>query len=736
MMKGALTSALVAAVVWPAAGARADRSVSVALLVPHEDLPDIVCVTSEMPAPEVLASYSSSASAATSKLCRDERFKKEANRCLEALNAIGTRGGDKDCDKDGNEGDEKGGDKGDDAVDGRVCLIHGAKKLSCAQVIEQATGGATCACPPKAKSSDGTPKLVCAINSQTTERALEKPRLLVLGLNKGPYHEVEPQLTGLTLDGNQLIVRLDHVTGKGREAAAYLEVQGGHFQSGPALVSLRSEERVEMQLTPLVVRRKVVLPPSLGDGSFNYTAVVRPPADAGPRPRAAEAVGAAAGAEGKARAAAGTAVLPLPFDSQKLQVVAPHFTAVAEAIGEAPEIIRPRLRSVKFSWRADCLYDVAKWSCPIVKLPDVSDVPCEEHLVGVDVCAYTCTPPAGVDFDLPVVARFSVDQSLSLVSEAHPPLYLARWQDEVRTAGQMLTSFTAPEERQLVVNPQGWPPDTDVFGERIYNVLLLAHGSEAYRLEYSPGPKVVTVPRLACNDNVVFETYGELRYTRPTVAVGVCGAGSCPGAVALPAPKLDEKVTFGLTGGVGGYRPFGRSDDIKLNWYVLSEFVVRLNVRAAGWGYLAGLWFLPLPRALELRLGGLLSDAWAQGLAVDDPKKEPITTQNLYGRGTLIGHASWKPLGWLGLSGGMGLSYGRAWWNRDLGDTPGQWAWIPGSFVASLNVHRRLTFEVRLMLLYEHMVISKLKDLGAAPVQDPPHRFLSLFAGGAVHFDL
>lgn len=687
MKWGFVAAILVGAAVSRSASAQEDRSISIELVVPHGDEPDIVCVDSQEAAEQVLASCWWPESGEETHSQKPE-FQSEKKRCRQAVEAI-----KKDAD----------------------CKVQ-QQGLQCKETITNA----------QTKSH-----LACTINSQRTESGFKARRVLLLKLSSGPYDKVDPQLKGVTLDGNQLLARIEHVTAVRAEAAAYVEVLGGSYQSGAALVSLRGQERATMQITPRILHRKIVLPPSIGDGGFDYQIIEQSNAascnDSGGPP--------------KRRASGGTVDVDVPFESAGVLVCGPHFTARATWGGEPPpEVIRPRVESIDFSWKPDCLYDVKKLACPTVTLPDMPNLGTCSNKWDGEKCVYTCpaqtsaaqtsAAQTSVAFDLPFATRFDVrnDQTSAKRESAQ---YAATWKDQVRTAGQILDSFTAPNDRQLIVDPRGWPEPSEVYGERVENVLLWAHDTEAHRLKFRPGKKVVAIPRLACYDQIVYEARGDLHYFSDTVTVGVCGEKHepCPGMISLPPPHLDEIITIGISAGGGGYLPFESNAAIKLNWYLLAELELRLNLSARGLVQRA--W---LPRAMSFRIGGLLSDAWADGLATTEPKMAPLTTQALYGRVPVTAHLvyGWRFLH-LGLGGGA--SYGRAWFNSNLSNLPSQLTWIPGSLIASYNAHARLAIEVRAMLFREYSISTTLANPGAFPDVKQVY-FWSAFYGGAVTFNL
>lgn len=682
-----------------------ERSVSVELLVARDQQPDVVCIITPTTQPSV-------------EHCAFEDGAKPRAFVR---------------DLDGTAAWE---DKREQQSEACVAAVQAALRSGCTvgSVADANATRTTCAEGMKVETSVTPPRAaLCAMNSQasgaardtpelgpapSTSPTTRAPRLLLLRLLGGPYNGVEPALRGLSLNGTQLALRLDRVRGRGMQAAAHLDVFGGHYLAGRAAVSLQDGERFTFELTPHVMRRKLVAPPFAPGQTLYWTARA---ADGAPL------------RDGVLRSSAPT-VIDVPAAAQQVSLEAASFSATASWLGDAtpPSALTPALTRVDFSWQFDCSYNPAAFRqagrahshCPIAGLVNTPGQ-CKPVDSDEDSCTYSCS--SEVPFSLPQRVQLTAE------TDAHQPYpkLSNQWEVLVRQAGDTVEGYLPAPDRFALLDFTAWPepPEEVPVGERVRSVALWARSSGTMRVSSKPGWYVrLPLPGLTCGEGITYQFEGDLRYSPETREVGSCAGGRCPAVVRIdePSATLDEQTTLGLTLGGGGSRHLSEEVNGNGKWFASAEVIARFNLRAAQ--------ALDFPPLVELRAGAMLSYLWARGLS--DTESAHVDRALLYWRAPVTVHAV-LPFTFLtdlywGLGAGVGL--GRAVHNRDIELAPTQLFPI-ASTLLGVRIDPNLAFEVRLQATYERAVKTTLADYGSAPSLDD-EGVVSLFASGALRVDL
>jgi len=661
-----------------------DRHVSITLTVPREAQPDVVCVVAQRADPKPRASCS---------------FKPQSNP----------------------EGKPESQPKGKDAKPDPQEIER--------QACEKAVTDASADCTLRNSQPCGTAltapieknNVLCALDSQSSGKR-EHPRLLVLELVKGPYSGVEPEARGLTMNGSEIVLRITPFGAPGAEAA-HLWVLGGHYESGSAAVTLSERDRVSFKLTPLRIARRVQFPPGVpfaprkAGSAYQYDATTNGKSMAGVEDHS--------GKDGR---------ISIPAAADGLTVKSQDFEGSASWQGsELPDPIVLQFRKLKFDWEIDCLHDLELYKsgkdnpdgCPIASLPEVG-VDCTPGVRKGGVCSYECKTETGPAFSLPTSVQFTLDR------DSDPSVHDA-WHDQLRFAGQMLRSYIAADDRQLVVSFENWPKKAEFKGEDVSHVLLTSHGNQALRVVPKAREHVrVQVPKLSCGEDLGYEVRGDLRYKTELISVGPSkeSPGTRPGSIVAPLPSqsLDEPVTMALAPSGGITYPVFVDAALGVKWFAQLDLAARFNTRAssgrvnssfAGW---------------ELRLGLMFSYLWGQQFI---PGKEEAEVRNSYSyvRVPLVVHTVWSLGSTTTFGAGIGLQYGRPLFNADLDAAPDQVGFIPASFIVGFRVSPRFAFELRARALVEHNRVTRLPTLGSQPV--PSDDWIMTIVGGAgLRFDL
>jgi hypothetical protein len=648
----------------PTLAAAQERRVAIHLEVPRESIPDVVCVAADRLESELHASCSFGAGDSAD---RDT----EAARCRSMVSEA------RDAVSESNQAPE--------------CMTGPPEaELPCADNL-----------PPRGR------QLACALNSQFTS-SLSSRRLLVLDLKPGPYSKnVVPTLRGVTLNGQDVVLRVTRFGSAGAEAAAHLWVYGGSYEGGNAAVALRDGDHVSFALTPRLVQRRVQLPPSVNLSSTSLQWTAR----GGVRD-----YGTVRWTESPS--------ITLPARSTKLDVSSPHFDARATwTSAEPPQPIEPRLTRLTFSWAPHCLYDPDLFhegraqGCPEIRLPAAGDR-CSHPVVQNGVCRYECKADSQEGIRLPTRVEFSADRS-------EAPEFHATWHDELHYVGEVLRGYVAPQDRQLRVQFPAWPTLTETIGERVYHLLLLNRGEHAIQLKPLPGKSFfVAAPDLSCGNMVISETKGDLRYLPALAHVG--GDGVAPGSIVVDPPKkhLDEIITLGFATSAGLSKPY-YADAAGTKWFVMIEPTARINFRAMGkWRHAT---------ALEVRLSFLFGWLWAQGLDIADAA--PVHQSAGFVRSMLTAHGVFSLTSQLSLGLGGGVSYARPLYNQDLDIAPSQISPVLPSIIFTYRASRAFAVELRGLLALEHSLGSTLDSYGAKP-KSTEDWFVSAFGGIGLRFDL
>jgi hypothetical protein len=667
-----------------------ERHVSVELVVPRDARPDLVCVRAPQGEPEPRASCAFAAkpnaetreiddsSSDVEKLAEAER-----ERCDTAVKK---------------------------AQKSHECSVDLPDKKNCADAL----------------ALTGKSVIHCALNSQNSN--LASPRLLLLDIMAGPYGRgVVPTLRGVTVNGNEVVLRITRFGAPGVEAAAHLWVLGGHYQSGNAAVTLRESDRVSFALRPRHVERQLSLPPSVDAGYSQIHWVANGPdiEERGDAPRS------------------GTPRIFLPMAANELGVSAVGFDGMARWTSEdPPNPIVSKLTRVVFSWAPHCLYDrelfaseKQSFGCPTATLPQAGAACVPSWSAETRLCVYSCSVSGGEGFLLPTPVEFSSDRKES------PEVHFA-WTDQLRLVGETLRGYVAAPNRQLLVDFRSWPPLTENVGERIDYVLLWNHGEQSLRVAPSPGERTLTyIPHLACGDTLAYEPKGDLRYKKKLVRVGSRGEGpnderhSRPGGVKLspPAETLDEPITPGLAMGAGAGRPFFAEADARAKWNASLEAIARINLRAKGEYKRQAV--SHVPSSVELRFGVIFSHFWTEGLIVAGDQATAVTHNYPYLRFPLTPLVNWTITSRSTLGLGAGLAYQRPLMNADLDVAPAQFAPVLTSVAYTYRVSRAFGFDFRGMTTLEHGIISEIEAYGFRPRLRRDWVVNALFWGG-FRFDL
>lgn len=377
--------------------------------------------------------------------------------------------------------------------------------------------------------------------------AARQSRLVVLDVQFLREIQNAPRLTGLRVLGSTaaaIALSNDSAVDRGdREKFAVRVIDGDYLSDTEPGVNL--DGRITLRLVPRCQSRTIELPAGVpsDDLRISLTASGSEPATAvcqSPKTESGRFV---------------RMQLPSFHESgpRQIEVTAGAAPAVATLTDswttrESPEVLRPRLRKVRFSWQPDCMYS-GKWqqaaspasgerllsaSCPDVRLSGgavtcrsvsapagaeeglchyecgvlPTDPPAKSDRIGSETCWSSSgkrpeSSPTSVPFDLPATVEL-----------CHGGV--EHWEDSLGYPGQELTGFVPAAQRSVEVDFSRWTGIDRLIqrpnGSIRYISLRDAHGVERHVAPSRTGRTRVLVPGATCGEIITFEIEGDRNY--------------------------------------------------------------------------------------------------------------------------------------------------------------------------------------------------------------------------------
>lgn len=433
--------------------------------------------------------------------------------------------------------------------------------------------------------------------------AARQSRLVVLDVQFLREIQNAPRLSGLRVLGSTaaaIALSNDSSVDRGdREKFAVRVIDGDYLSDTEPGVNL--DGQISLRLVPRCASRTIELPAGVPPDNLRISLSA-----SGSEP-------ASAVCEGPKTESGRFVRMQLPnfheAGPREIQVEAGGSPAVATLADtwttrESPDVLRPRLRKVRFSWRPDCMYSGA-WlppkepergrdgdeataaeaperldpsTCPDARLAGgavtctsvpapagseeglchyecgvlPSDAPAKPAARGPDACwspagsgaAEKAAGSTSLPFDLPA--------SVELCHRG-----IERWDDSLGYPGQELTGFVPAAQRSVEVDFTRWT-DLDELVQRAngairYIKLRDANGVERQIAPSTGGRTRVLVPGATCGEILTFDVVGDRNYD----------IGYAPihhGRIEVPHPRhVEQKLSFwgSLGGGLSIVGPHG-----------------------------------------------------------------------------------------------------------------------------------------------------------------------------------